>query len=348
MPPNRPPRPALILARERQRDVDAAVPGCATSSGTWSCCGIAAGLSYEQIAVTLEIPTGTVKRRLFDAMERLRQESGGAMSGREPQDPPPVSLAAYLEGEVTPSEAAAVERLQAASVAARNHLAELRSIRDVLAEPSAATRAVDLVPSLARALEAPRRAAGARRSSLGRGLAAAASIAVVVAGVGPASRDAGFRAKSAARRQRARALGRHPDLSSGPGQPATACDGSNLRRRDGLLFSYTNLGARPFSHLMIFGIDARGEVRWFHPAYEQPGVNPGSIPVRRGDADVTLAEVVHHDLPPGPLAVHALFTARPLPVLEVEAAVRQARRRCGRTAALPESADQVRIVEVTP
>ena len=119
------------------------------------------------------------------------------MSGREPQDPPPVSLAAYLEGEVTPSEAAAVEQLQAASVAARNHLADLRSIRDVLAEPGAATRAVDLVPSLARALEAPppRRRRPAFLLWAG-GLAAAAGIAGVVAGVGPASRDAGFRAKS--------------------------------------------------------------------------------------------------------------------------------------------------------
>ena len=31
-----------------------------------------AGLSYDEIAETLEIPIGTVKRRLFDAMTKLR------------------------------------------------------------------------------------------------------------------------------------------------------------------------------------------------------------------------------------------------------------------------------------
>ena len=70
-PPNRPPRPRS--SRERQRDVDAAVARLRDKLRDVVLLRYSAGLSYEQIAVTLEIPTGTVKRRLFDAMERLRQ-----------------------------------------------------------------------------------------------------------------------------------------------------------------------------------------------------------------------------------------------------------------------------------
>jgi RNA polymerase sigma-70 factor (ECF subfamily) len=68
-----PPVEAAILARERQRDVDAAVARLRDKLRDVVLLRYSAGLSYEQIAVTLEIPTGTVKRRLFDAMERLRQ-----------------------------------------------------------------------------------------------------------------------------------------------------------------------------------------------------------------------------------------------------------------------------------
>lgn len=68
---------ALILSRERQRDLDAAVSRLPSKLRDVVLLRYAAGLGYEEIAVSLGIPVGTVKRRLFDAMERLRRELEG-------------------------------------------------------------------------------------------------------------------------------------------------------------------------------------------------------------------------------------------------------------------------------
>jgi hypothetical protein len=259
----------------------------------------------------------------------------------------PVCLPAYLEGEVTPSEAAAVERELAASPLARAQLAELRSLREALSEPSPELRAIDIVPALTRALDAPpprRRPAFVLWTG---GFAAAAGIAALAVLWLPGGVPE-FRAKSGG------APAQAPERWAGfqlfrlaPDQQPERV-GDRIGRTDGLLFSYTNLGPRPFSYLMIFGVDARGEVRWFHPAYEQAGSNPVSIVARRGEADVTLPEVIRHDLPPGPLVMHALFTAHPVSVREVEAAVASRGSARGERLTFPGGVDQVRVVEVTP
>jgi hypothetical protein len=101
--------------------------------------------------------------------------------------------------------------------------------------------------------------------------------------------------------------------------------GDRLHATDGLLFSYTNLGPAPLEHLMVFGIDAQGGIRWFYPAYDREGTNPESVAIKRGDADVPLPDVIRHDLAPGPLAIHAVFSDRALRVLDVEALLRDHR-----------------------
>ena len=95
----------------------------------------------------------------------------------------------------------------------------------------------------------------------------------------------------------------------------------------GLLFSYTNIGPRPFEFLMIFVTDARGETRWCYPAYEHAGTNPGAIRIRAGAADVPLDALSHLDVAPGPATLHALFMRRSLRVLDVEAWLDEARDR---------------------
>lgn len=61
-----------LLARERSRDVEAAVAKLSEKLRIVVLLRYAADLSYDEIAATLEVPTGTVKRRLFDAMAKLR------------------------------------------------------------------------------------------------------------------------------------------------------------------------------------------------------------------------------------------------------------------------------------
>ena len=68
--------PEHVLQRERQRDLERAVAGLSGKLRDVVVLRFCAELSYDEIAETLEIPTGTVKRRLFDAMAKLRDELG--------------------------------------------------------------------------------------------------------------------------------------------------------------------------------------------------------------------------------------------------------------------------------
>jgi RNA polymerase sigma-70 factor (ECF subfamily) len=67
-----------LLLRERRRDLHAAPSELSDKLRSVVLLRFSAGLSYEEIADTLEIPTGTVKRRLFDAMAKLREKLEGA------------------------------------------------------------------------------------------------------------------------------------------------------------------------------------------------------------------------------------------------------------------------------
>jgi hypothetical protein len=91
-----------------------------------------------------------------------------------------------------------------------------------------------------------------------------------------------------------------------------------MSSNDALLFSYSNLGPKPFEYVMVFAVDANGDVFWFFPAYEREGSNPVSVPLRKGVHAVEFDESVRYQLAPGPLEIRALFTAGPLRVLEVE------------------------------
>jgi hypothetical protein len=232
---------------------------------------------------------------------------------------------------VTPSEAAAVEEQLAGSATARQQLDALRQIRSALAAPVPELESIDVsapvLAEIARARAAPPparwpgRAARAWRAAVLAASACAvgaAAAAILLARARPPADE--FRAKSAAPPSLAageRWAGVQAYHVAASGQPEHL--GALLAAGDGLLFAYTNLGPRPFAYLMIFAVDARGAVHWCHPAYERAGTDPASIPLRPGEARVPLAEVIHHDFPPGPLELRALFSMRPLRVLEVEA-----------------------------
>lgn len=230
-------------------------------------------------------------------------------------------LVAYLEREVTASEAASIEVALADSAAARRELDALRGIREALSSPIPELEALDLVPGIRRALQRPAPARPRRVRFRGVLLSLAACLTLALA-IGLWRREAPdpsqqFRAKNAAEPTAERWAGIQAYRVAPGGEPERL--GDSMAASDGLLFSYTNLGPRAFSHLMIFALDARGAVRWFHPAYERSGSNPGSIPIRRGEARVPLAELIHHPFSDGPLTIYAVFSMQPLYVAEVEA-----------------------------
>ncbi|HET9931865.1 MAG TPA: RNA polymerase sigma factor [Polyangiaceae bacterium] len=67
-----------LLLRERRRDLTVALGKLSEKLRSVVLLRFSAELSLEEIAETLEIPTGTVKRRLFDAMTKLREGLAGS------------------------------------------------------------------------------------------------------------------------------------------------------------------------------------------------------------------------------------------------------------------------------
>lgn len=64
---------AQILARERERELAAALAQLSEKLRQVVLLRYSAELRYEEIADALDLPVGTVKRRLFDAMAKLRE-----------------------------------------------------------------------------------------------------------------------------------------------------------------------------------------------------------------------------------------------------------------------------------
>jgi len=269
------------------------------------------------------------------------------MNGRPRPEVSTESLAAYLEGEATLSETAKIEAALAERPETRRRLQQLREIRQGLGRPIPALEGIDLVPALRRAVAAP--PASARRSRRPP-LWGAILGAGALAGLGALAlwpRQAEFDAKGgAASHEDTRWAGLQAYRVGRSEQPEPLVD--HLASGDGLLFSYTNIGPRPFDFLMIFGVDAQGEVRWFFPSYERLGTDPTSIAIKKGEAEVALGEVIRHEVPAGPLAIHALFTRRPLHVLEVEAAVRRSARDSPLSSSFDDCADQRVVARVDP
>lgn len=238
------------------------------------------------------------------------------------------SLAAFLEDEVTASERAAIEEELENSADARHALQQMQKVRDLLAAPAPALESIDLASRVRTAVRKPGRA-----PLEGRGRALPVWLFGVAACLGGAllffrtqspndSREFVAKSNGAPAAERWAGIRAYRVIDRGTPQPL----GAEVSSSDGLLFSYTNLGVQPFDYLMIFALDARGEVHWFYPAYERAGQNPESIAITRGASNVPLGDLVQQDFAGGALTLYALFTRRPSTVLDVEAWLKEAKR----------------------
>jgi len=72
-PPTEAPHEAQLLQRERERNVEAALGRLSPKLRDVVLLRYSGDLSYDEVATTLAVPLGTVKRRLFDAMKQLRE-----------------------------------------------------------------------------------------------------------------------------------------------------------------------------------------------------------------------------------------------------------------------------------
>jgi hypothetical protein len=235
------------------------------------------------------------------------------------------TLAAFLEGEVTQSEAEQIVAKLRDCAISRRRLERVRKLRLGLSKLPDELDGVDLVAGVRYAISSAPPAARVRAAhriwwSSAAVVGLVAILALVLWPRGPhgmgseASRDKAVGNETQA-----------PDrwigikvfrIVTGLAQPVT--DGGTIQTTDRLVFRYNNLGSEPFNYLMIFGIDAARDIHWYYPAYVDAGSNPSSLAIRSGEIRVALPDAVQHELPVGPLVIYGVFSREPLRVLDIE------------------------------
>jgi hypothetical protein len=256
-------------------------------------------------------------------------------------------LAAYAEGALDPQASADVEANLAGDTYARARLEQVHAIRTGLAGPVPELDAIDLRRNIQKALQERAAEAPAWRAfvrPLGLAAAAAAALCVAYIAVVPAGPAPEFRARGgpAPASDAQRWAGIRVYRASTKSKITVLQDGAVLARGEPLVFSYTNLGPRPFSHVMIFARDAREDVHWYYPAHEIAGTDPRSLAIQQR-ANELLPELISHDYAPGSLSVHALFSRRALSVSEIE---RQLQAALGQLLKIPDAYLQTLQLEV--
>jgi hypothetical protein len=82
--------------------------------------------------------------------------------------------------------------------------------------------------------------------------------------------------------------------------------------------SYSNIDTAA-AHLLAFGIDARGEVHWLYPAFDDSRADPQAVRLEPLHVQQALPDsVVLEDVPVGPLRIVSIISRGPLHVSSVE------------------------------
>lgn len=135
-------------------------------------------------------------------------------------------------------------------------------------------------------------------------------------------------------------------LYTSAGGAPTPLEGAGPVRRDAELgFAYESVEGK--GQLMIFGVDEHGHVFWYHPAWNDPKDDPGSVPIETGRGLHPLREAIAHELDGRTLEIHALFSSAPRTVKSIEGALGGRKAPLG-PLTLPDTTDVVVKVEVTP
>jgi hypothetical protein len=235
-------------------------------------------------------------------------------------------LIALLDGEATENRAAALRTHVAGCTRCQRALAALEALTRALAAPVHGTPSPDAVAKIMRRIEveppahAPAKR-GARRlpwAPLGA-LAVAAAVATLWIGTRAMSRDAGlFAARgAAASASLQRDVGVFIHRAGERLEPLAAAD--VVTKDTAYAVSYVNLGPAGSAFLMVFAVDAAGEVHWIQPAYLDAADDPRAIALKHAETDEPLPTAAVLDAPaPGPLRLVSIVCPRPLHVSQIE------------------------------
>ena len=126
--------------------------------------------------------------------------------------------------------------------------------------------------------------------------------------------------------------------------------GSALSPATAIVASYHNIDAAA-AYLLVFAIDARGEIHWAYPGFEDPQTDPGAVRLEPLQMKKVLPDsVMLDDLPAGPLELVTVISREPLHVSRIEslpAPERSAANLRGRFPAAHIEALPLRVVAVS-
>lgn len=243
-----------------------------------------------------------------------------AMSAsKDDAHPDDVALAAAADG--VPGPALADHLARCAACAAR--LSGLRALGDALAAialPTPDPRASDaLLARLAR-----RRS---WRPAITGALIGAAAMAVAFvatrppAPASPAEPPSGFTARGAGTSRSVEVTPLVAVAAGAPSRPLTPGDALGPEA----VLSYRAIKRGPGARwLMVYGCDARGEVHWVTPDWQDPATDPSGVALTADDAVHEPATGLAPEAPAGPFKLVALTTSAPITVRRVEALGRAA------------------------
>lgn len=227
-------------------------------------------------------------------------------------DPRFDELVRLSEGEVTTRRAAELERELASSDSLRAEQARLEALTQALGRPAPGLDDIDLrsgvwarVDSAPMARPAPR---GWSWLAMAAGVTLLASTAFFVLG----SSNDGVREKGG----QGSLVGFEAFVVRGDDVSPL---GSTMHVDDALGFAYRNLPGSRARHLLLSGVDARGQVFWFYPAWTDAARPPRAVPIEVSNQSLRLGEAVRHALVPGRLELRAMFLEEPVSVLDAEA-----------------------------
>ena len=149
--------------------------------------------------------------------------------------------------------------------------------------------------------------------------AAAACLALLVTGQVGRRSDRDFGARGLASNETGAAL----EIYRVTGDRTTKPTDGWMAAGDELAFAYRN--PTGFARLMIFGVDDRGDIYWFHPAWTDARLDPVAVPVNAGVGPFELPEAIQHPIRGSRLRIVALFTNAAPSVRSLEETWRQRR-----------------------
>ncbi len=221
-----------------------------------------------------------------------------------------------VDGEATENRAAELRaHADGCSRCARELEMQRQLVRDLAAPVPVSADAVQSVMRKLEHAERPAPRFGWRRWALGGGALAAVTVAALL--ILPAT--GGDRGVFTARGHRvpwARKVG--VEVWAIDHSPRKLEAGAALSPATGIVASYHNVDA-DVAYLMVFAIDARGEIHWAYPGFEDAKTDPVAVRLEPLQVNKVLPDsVMLDDLAAGPLELVTLISHEPLRVSRIE------------------------------